>query len=495
MESQNDPATTKPVPTKEENEENETEQSVDGKKKKEGGGKKSRGLKTPKGTRDYDPFQMSIREKVFSTITTCFKRHGAVTIETPIFELKETLTGKYGEDSKLIYDLQDQGGEICSLRYDLTVPFARYVAMNRIKQIKRYQIGRVYRRDNPVMNKGRYREFYQCDFDIAGEYDLMVPDAEAVKLITEILDALKVGNFKVKINHRKLLDGIFAICGVPEEKFRAICSAVDKLDKTPWEEVRKEMVEAKGLPEASADQIKSFVLLSGHPNELMKKLIDEKRCETNESAKRALHELGVLFEYVDCFGVLDKLQFDLSLARGLDYYTGVIYEAILTDPNQVGSIAGGGRYDNLVGVFGGQIPAVGFSIGVERVFTILEEKAKKSQDVRTTATDVMVASIDKGALKERMRICTELWNADIRAEFFHKENPKLPAQLAYADTNKIPFAVIFGQRELDQKTVNVKSLWKKEQETVPREKLTEVLKQKIAEFYASNNSGVSNNNN
>jgi len=300
------------------------------------------------------------------------------------------------------------------------------------------------------------------------------------------LDAVNVGKYLIKVNHRKLLDGIFAICGVPEDKFRTICSSVDKLDKTPWDEVRKEMVEAKGLPEASADQIKSFVLLNGHPNELMKKLVDEKRCETNESAKKALKELQVLFEYVECFGVLDKLQFDLSLARGLDYYTGVIYEAILTDPNQVGSIAGGGRYDNLVGVFGGQIPAVGFSIGVERVFTILEEKAKKSQDVRTTATDVMVASIDKGALKERMKICTELWNADIRAEFVHKENPKLPAQLAYADTNKVPFAVIFGQRELDQKTVNVKSLWKKEQETVPRDQMIEVLKRKIAEFYAAN---------
>jgi len=177
---------------------------------------------------------MAIREKVFKEIGDCFKRHGAVTIETPIFELKETLTGKYGEDSKLIYDLQDQGGELCSLRYDLTVPFARYVAMNRVKQIKRYQIGRVYRRDNPIMTKGRYREFYQCDFDIAGEYDLMVPDSEALRLMVEILTQLQVGSFTIKLNHRKLLDGVFAISGVPEEKFRPISSAVDKLDKTPW---------------------------------------------------------------------------------------------------------------------------------------------------------------------------------------------------------------------------------------------------------------------
>jgi histidyl-tRNA synthetase len=401
------------------------------------GGKKARGLKTPKGTRDYEPDQMKIREKVFSKITTCFKRHGAVTIETPVFELKETLTGKYGEDSKLIYDLQDQGGELCSLRYDLTVPFARYCAMNRVKTIKRYQIGRVYRRDNPVMNRGRFREFYQCDFDIAGDYDLMVPDAEAVKLITEILTELNVGNFKVKINHRKLLDGMFALCGVPADKFRTVCSSVDKLDKTPWAEVRKEMVEQKGLPEEVADKIQPFVIQSGHSLVLLKKLQDEKQLETDPSAKQGLYELSVLFDYLNAMGCIDNVLFDLSLARGLDYYTGVIYEAVLTDPNQVGSIAGGGRYDDLIGIFGStKIPAVGFSIGVERVFSILESKAKKDANFRVTDTDVMVASIDKGMVKERMKICSELWSAKIKAEFLPKENPKLPAQLSYAEQSK-----------------------------------------------------------
>merc|ERR550534_176857 len=144
-------------------------------------------LKTAKGTRDFGPASMAIREKVFNKITTCFKRHGAETIDTPVFELKETLTGKYGEDSKLIYDLKDQGGELLSLRYDLTVPFARYLAMNKINKIKRYHIAKVYRRDNPAMTRGRFREFYQCDFDIAGAYDPMVPDAECVKIVSEIL--------------------------------------------------------------------------------------------------------------------------------------------------------------------------------------------------------------------------------------------------------------------------------------------------------------------
>uniref|UniRef100_A0ACB8EBF2 Uncharacterized protein n=1 Tax=Sphaerodactylus townsendi TaxID=933632 RepID=A0ACB8EBF2_9SAUR len=194
-------------------------------------GKQKFVLKTPKGTRDYSPKQMAIREKVFSIIVDCFKRHGAETIDTPVFELKETLTGKYGEDSKLIYDLKDQGGELLSLRYDLTVPFARYLAMNKISNIKRYHIAKVYRRDNPAMTRGRYREFYQCDFDIAGQFDPMIPDAECLKIVHEILSALQLGDFLIKVNDRRILDGMFAVCGVPDSKFRTICSTVDKLDK------------------------------------------------------------------------------------------------------------------------------------------------------------------------------------------------------------------------------------------------------------------------
>merc|ERR1711884_805168 len=194
-------------------------------------------LKSAKGTHDFHPDQMAVREKVFSRIISTFKRHGAETIDTPVFELKEVLTGKYGEDSKLIYDLKDQGGEILALRYDLTVPFARYCAMNKITNIKRYHIAKVYRRDNPSIARGRLREFYQCDFDIAGAYDV-IPDAECVKIVQEILSAVDVGPFVIKVNHRMILDGIFEVCGVKAEMSRTICSAVDKLDKSPWEEVK-----------------------------------------------------------------------------------------------------------------------------------------------------------------------------------------------------------------------------------------------------------------
>jgi histidyl-tRNA synthetase len=230
------------------------------KDKKEGSGFQ---LKVPKGTIDHKPAAALLRKKIFATLERIFAKHGGETIDTPVFELKDILAGKYGEDSKLIYDLQDQGGELCSLRYDLTVPFARYVAMNGLTNMKRYHIAKVYRRDQPVMSKGRMREFYQCDFDIAGTYDAMVPDAEILYILCEALNALEIGEYTIKLNHRKILDGIFELAGVPAEKTRMISSAVDKLDKLPWADVKKEMTVEKGLDEAVADRIGQYVGLKG----------------------------------------------------------------------------------------------------------------------------------------------------------------------------------------------------------------------------------------
>ncbi|KAJ6297195.1 hypothetical protein OIU78_022844, partial [Salix suchowensis] len=289
--------------------------------------------KLPKGTRDFANEQMVIRERAFSIIADVFKRHGATSLDTPAFELRETLMGKYGEDSKLIYDLADQGGELCSLRYDLTVPFARYVAMNGITSFKRYQIAKVYRRDNP--SKGRYREFYQCDFDIAGQYEEMGPDFEIVKVLTELLDELNIGDYEVKLNHRKLLDGMLEICGVPPEKFRTICSSIDKLDKQSFEQVKKEMVEEKGLAVETADRIGTFVKEKDSPKELLSKLKQEgSEFLQNASSSRALDELEILFDALERSKCIDKVVFDLSLARGLDYYTGVIFEAVFKGTTQ-----------------------------------------------------------------------------------------------------------------------------------------------------------------
>jgi histidyl-tRNA synthetase len=263
------------------------------------------------------------------------------------------------------------------------VPFARFLAMNKDYQnFKRYHIAKVYRRDQPSVAKGRMREFYQCDFDIAGVYDSMVPDAEAVKVMVEILSDLPVGSFLVKINHRKVLDGMFQVCGVPTDKIRAISSAVDKLDKASWAEVKNEMVNEKGLDELVADKIGNFVLLKGFiiiilgGKDLCDILLSNESFVKSETAVEGVREMQTLFRYLEVFGISHKVSFDLSLARGLDYYTGVIYEAVLTSGNVflmigsddsagVGSIAAGGRYDNLVGMFSGgkTIPCVGVSIG------------------------------------------------------------------------------------------------------------------------------------
>ncbi|KAI8610700.1 hypothetical protein BC830DRAFT_1144524 [Chytriomyces sp. MP71] len=411
-------------------------------------------LKTPKGTRDFVPEEMAIREKMFTTISGVFKRHGAVTIDTPVFELKEILTGKYGEDSKLIYDLKDQGGELSALRYDLTVPFARFLAMHGISNIKRYHIAKVYRRDNPSINKGRMREFYQCDFDIAGEYGSMIPDAEILKVVVEVLTAVEIGNFKIKINHRKILDGMFEVCGVPADKFRAISSAVDKLDKAPWADVKKEMVEEKGLDEAVADRIERYVQFCGGVEVCDALEADAAFC-TSERAMAGVKDMRLLFKYLALFGVAGRMSFDLSLARGLDYYTGVIYEAVFESTSDetsgVGSIAAGGRYDELVGMFspsGKKIPCVGVSVGVERVFAILLAKmraAKAMAKPRTTHTQVYLVGLGAGHLEERMRVARDLWDAGVATEFAFKEKPRRDAQFKVVADEGIPVSVVFDE--------------------------------------------------
>ena len=341
-------------------------------------GGQQRKPKIPKGTRDYLPEQMMIRQQAFSIIRRVFLSHGAVEIDTPVFELKDTLTGKYGEDSKLIYDLADQGGELLALRYDLTVPFARFLALNSVGNIKRFHIGKVYRRDQPALSRGRYREFYQCDFDIAGNYGRMVPDSECVGVVCEILDGLPIGDFGIKLNHRCLLDAILDICGVPADKFRTICSAVDKLDKEEWSEVKREMVEDKGLKPEVADKIGTFVLEKGEPWTMYNQLMESNKFGKHKGALEAMEDLRILFDYLEAMDKLKFVSFDLSLARGLDYYTGVIYEAVCMSGNtQVGSIGGGGRYDNLVSMFqeaGKVTPCVGVSVGIERVFTLMETR-------------------------------------------------------------------------------------------------------------------------
>ena len=433
-------------------------------------------VKVVKGARDFLPFQMAIRDKAFKIITDVFKKHGAVEIDTPVFELKETLMGKYGEESKLIYDLNDQGGELLSLRYDLTVPFARFMAVNNLPSIKRYHIGKVYRRDNPQMSRGRYREFYQCDFDIAGpNYGKMIPEADVLKVVAEILTQLPVGGFNIKLNHRLLLDAIVNLSGIKDDFYKTVCSSVDKLDKEEWATVKKELLE-KGINEEQSEKLWTFVQLKDKPKVLLEKLKTNNELMSNEKGKTALEEMGILFDYLEILEIDKYCTFDLSLARGLDYYTGLIYETVLTDTDKVGSISGGGRYDNLVGMFSGkQIPAVGVSIGIERIFNILEEKYKNSPDIRSVETEVFVAVIGKKLTKERFKVLNELWNNGIKAEILYNENPRTDKQMDYAVNNKIPFMVFIGENELKENKLKIKCMANGNEIMIERGKLVEEI--------------------
>ncbi|KAL4576647.1 hypothetical protein LXL04_012744 [Taraxacum kok-saghyz] len=427
--------------------------------------------KLAKGTRDFAKEQMAVREKAFTIIGNVFKRHGAMALDTPVFELRETLTGKYGEDSKLIYDLADQGGEICSLRYDLTVPFARYVAMNGLTSFRRYQMAKVYRRDNP--SKGRYREFYQCDFDIAGD-DSIAADFEVVRILIELLDELNIGDYEIKLNHRKLLDGMLEICGVPSHKVRTICSSIDKLDKQSFDQIRKEMIEDKGLDPETVDKIGKYVCLKDNPIKLLAQLKNQESVFLkNEASNEALNDLEKLFECLDkkC---IEKVVLDLSLARGLDYYTGVIYEAVFKGETQVGSIAAGGRYDNLIGMFGNKrVPAIGVSLGIERVFTIMEQQAQK-QVIRASETQVLVSVLgDDVALAGKLvQMC---WDAKVGAEFM--ANKRLTKHFDRTKEFGIPWMVIVGEREIKEGIVKIKNKEAKiEQEVGMNEFVDELIK-------------------
>ncbi|KAL2132948.1 hypothetical protein VTI74DRAFT_3138 [Chaetomium olivicolor] len=448
-------------------------------------------LKTAKGTRDWVGGDLLLRDHIFRTITTILDRHGGIPFDTPVFELRSILSEKYGEESRLIYNVEDQGGEALSLRYDLTVPFARWLSMRSdVQHIKRYQIAKVYRRDQPAIARGRLREFYQCDFDIAGVYDAMIPDAEVLCIAGEVFEAFGIG-VTVKVNHRKLLDGMFEVAGVPREKIRATSSAVDKLDKAPWEEVRRELLE-KGLSEEVADRVGWYVQRSGSMREMLENLTSDAELSANKSVVEGLAEMTLLESYLEAMDVADNVSFDLSLARGLDYYSGLIYEVVTyPDPSnpattQVGSIAAGGRYDGLVGMYGRRaLPCIGISFGVDRIFTILDARRRKknASDLGGRKAEVYIMAFGgkefDGLLLERMRVARQLWAAGIRAEFIAKVKPKLVQQ--FNASEGVPVTVILGQEEVDSGQVRIKRLHVGAKDTEAKDKGQLVPKEKLVE--------------
>src|SRR3990167_9289060 len=414
--------------------------------------------KVPKGVVDTEPGQMRVKNLAFDKIKKIFNKHGAVEIDTPVFELKETLLGKYGEEGgKLIYDLEDQGGELLSLRYDLTVPFARYLSTHHLTKLKRYHIGKVYRRDQPDVAKGRFREFYQCDLDIAGDYDPMLPDSECLTIIHDIMTQLDVGKHEIKLCHRVLLEGIVLLSGAPLAKFKAICSAIDKLDKEPWDDVKRELIDEKGIDPAAVEKIGQFVLKRGKIDEMVADFEKTELFKGHDGSLKAIEELKILSAYLKLMGSYDSITLDLSLARGLDYYTGLIYEVVIHGA-KVGSVGAGGRYDNLVGMFGQkEIPCIGLSIGLERIFVLLKEKlATANKDIRESETEFLIATIGKGLSNAKIELVGELWNAGLKAEILYENNPKIQKHNDLAGAAKIPFVIWIGESELNAGIVKVK---------------------------------------
>jgi histidyl-tRNA synthetase len=426
-----------------------------------------------KGARDFLPEQMLHRERILDVMRTVFKKYGYAPLETPAIEYLDVLTGKYGEDAdRLIYHLDYKPGtkDEAALHYDLTVPFSRVIAMNPdiTLPFKRYQIQPVWRADRPQPHQGRFREFYQCDVDCVGSTSMII-DAEMVAITYEILSQLGFKNFLIKINNRKILNGITKYVGLDESFTQEICRSVDKLDKVSWAEVEKELSDKK----IDANAIQKL-------ETLLKKELSLQNLRTElkeiEIAQQGIDELDQLFSCLDVWGIpADHYKFDLALARGLDYYTGPIFETKLPEHPHIGSLTGGGRYDNLIGMFTGKdSPSVGTTLGLDRIFTAMQQL--NLLDEVKTSTQVLVANFGEATLNESLKLVADLRAQGINTEFY-PEPAKMKKQFGYCDKKKIPYMCVLGEEEVKQGKVVLKTMAAGEQQLLTREEIFAVLKQ------------------
>lgn len=447
----------------------------------------------PKGTRDFAPEEMVRRNYIFDTIKSVYRLYGFQQIETPAVENLSTLMGKYGEEGdKLLFKILNSGdflsdvapsdfsernlpkltNKMCEkgLRYDLTVPFARFVTMNRDKitfPFKRYQIQPVWRADRP--QKGRYREFYQCDADVIGS-DSLLNEVELVQIIDEVFRRFGI-NVCIKINNRKILSGIAEIIGEPE-KIVDITVAIDKLEKIGLEKVNDEL-RSKGIAEEALTKLQPIILLKGSNEEKLAKL--QEILAASETGLNGVKELETVFGYITSLNIATKTELDLTLARGLNYYTGCIFEVKALDV-EIGSITGGGRYDNLTGVFGMEgVSGVGISFGADRIYDVLNALNLYPEEVAQT-TKVMFANFGENETRYLLPILKNLRDAGISAEIY-PENAKMKKQFGYADTRHIPYVVIAGENEMNENKVTLKNMNSGEQQLVSKEQLLAIIKQ------------------
>lgn len=455
----------------------------------------------PKGTRDFGPATMAKRQFILHIIRSVFQKYGFQPLETPAMENLETLIGKYGEEGdQLLFKILDNGDFLKNvddeklntrnpklitpfisgkgLRYDLTVPFARYVVMNRGEitlPFKRYQIQPVWRADRP--QRGRYREFYQCDADVVGT-DSLVNEAEIVLMIKNVFSGLCISDFTIKINHRGILSGLAELCGAQENE-NALFVAIDKLDKIGEGKVKEELL-AKGFSENNIQQV--FEILNFEGSNQQKSDLLTQKFQTSQKGKKGIEDLNNVVELLQGFTsgnrkleTGDNLQFDISLARGLSYYTGCILEVKVNNV-AIGSVSGGGRYDNLTQAFGSKekLSGVGISFGIDRIYDVMEELKIFPKEAGKSST-VLVAHFDQACMTYGLSVCQTLRNSGIATEIY-PDVSKLKKQFEYADKKMIPFTLVIGPDEMQTGMLSLKNLETGEQEKLSLDSILSKLK-------------------
>jgi histidyl-tRNA synthetase len=432
-----------------------------------------------KGTRDFLPQEMIHRDRIVGVMKTTFEKYGFEPLETPALEYWDILTGKYGEEGeRLMYRLDYKGGYEVALRYDLTVPLSRVVAMYPTlpKPFKRYQMQPVWRADKPQLRQGRFREFYQCDVDTVGSPSMLV-DAEIIALTHEVLTNLGFTSHRIRINNRKILAGIVEYTCGDQSRSADICRCIDKLEKVGMDGVQEEL-DRCDVPEDSAQKLLNLLEISTDTETTFREV--EKELGENEIGMIGLRETKDVIGYLDSFGIpRERFTFDLYLARGLEYYTGPIFETVLPDQPHIGSLAGGGRYDELIGLFSGiDVPATGTTIGLDRIYTAMQQLSKLP-DVKTK-THVLVTLFDETLTHRSIEIAVELRERGFNAEIFF-EKASLKKQFTYAHKKGIPCVIVLGPDELDRGDVSIKNMDSGEQKTIQRDKLISQLRELFPE--------------
>ena len=445
----------------------------------------------PKGTRDFSPVEMAKRNYIFNTIREVFHLFGYQQIETPSMENLSTLMGKYGDEGdKLLFKIQNSGdyfsgltdeellsrnaaklaSKFCEkgLRYDLTVPFARYVVMHRDEisfPFKRYQIQPVWRADRP--QKGRYREFYQCDADVVGSNSLL-NEVELVQMIDRVYGKFGI-RVSIKINNRKILTGIAEIIG-EADKIVDITVAIDKLDKIGLDNVNAELA-SKGIPQEAIEKLQPIIMLSGTNEEKLETL--KTVLASSETGLKGVEESEFILKTVASLGVKSEVELDLTLARGLNYYTGAIFEVKALDV-QIGSISGGGRYDNLTGVFGmSGMSGVGISFGADRIYDVLNQLDLYPKEA-VNATQLLFVNFGEKEAAYCLPVLSQARDAGIRAEIY-PDSAKMKKQMSYANDKNIPFVAIVGENEMNEGKLTLKNMTTGEQSLVTPEELLKAI--------------------